>query len=130
MDQVSRTLIAAPGSTSAGFSKAKSPATCRSTLGPNSNWSSISPPQRHSASKSHRRCSHSPTRSSNDHKDEAAQVHHAARRCGCVAADGAGAVARQTADHREQAHVSVCLLCADFVAEVRCKIFWWVIPSL
>jgi len=23
-----------------------------------------------------------------------------------------------------------CLLVADFVAEVRCKLFWWVIPSL
>jgi hypothetical protein len=23
-----------------------------------------------------------------------------------------------------------CPLLADFVAEVRCKLFWWVIPSL
>jgi hypothetical protein len=26
--------------------------------------------------------------------------------------------------------VSACPLCADFVAEVRCKLFWSVIPSL
>src|SRR5262249_25337389 len=41
----------APVSTSAGFSKAKRPATCRSNSGPNSSWSSILPPQRRSASK-------------------------------------------------------------------------------
>src|SRR5215469_15104503 len=67
-------------------------------VGPNSSWSSILPPQRHSASKSHQRCSHSPTRSSNDHKDEAARVHHAARwRGGRVAARGARTTGGKTA---------------------------------
>ena len=61
-DKVSRMLIAALVSTSAGFSRAKSPATCRSNSGLNSTWSSTSPPQRHSASKFRRRCSPSPTR--------------------------------------------------------------------
>jgi len=30
----------------------------------------------------------------------------------------------------QSADMLACPLCADFVAEVRCKIFWWVIPSL
>src|SRR5215831_14209845 len=69
-------LIAVPVSTSAGFSRAKSPATCRSILGLDSIWSSTSPPQRHWASKFRPICSRSRTRSSN----ETPRVHHAARR--------------------------------------------------
>jgi ABC-type uncharacterized transport system substrate-binding protein len=61
-DQVSRMLIAAPVSTSAGFSRAKSPASCRSISGLNSIWSSTSPPQRHWASKFPPSSSLSPTR--------------------------------------------------------------------
>jgi hypothetical protein len=30
----------------------------------------------------------------------------------------------------ELLHRNELPLCADFVAEVRCKLFWWVIPLL
>src|SRR5262249_8583804 len=49
--------FAAPASTSAGFSKAKRRATCRSNSGPNSSWSSTSPLQRRLPSKFRCSCS-------------------------------------------------------------------------
>src|SRR5262249_7978487 len=37
---------------------------------------------------------------------------------------------RLTPQSRHREFATTCLLRADFVAEVRCKLFWWVIPSL
>src|SRR5262249_17486146 len=64
-----------------------------------SNWPSTSRPRKRSASKFLTGYSRSPTRSSNDRNDEAAHVHHAARRRGgCVAARGAREAARDAGD--------------------------------
>ena len=54
--------IASPASTPGGFSKAKSRPTCRSSSPRNSNWWSISRPQRRWGSPFHSRCRRAPTR--------------------------------------------------------------------
>src|SRR5262249_8269790 len=83
-----------PGPTSARFSKARSPQTCRSCSRRSSSWSLTSRPPGCLASPCHRHCWSLPTRLSNDREDEAARVHHAARRRGSgVAAGGTRAAA-------------------------------------
>src|SRR5262249_17544359 len=83
-----------PGPTSARFSKARSPQTCRSCSRRSSSWSLTSRPPGCLASPCHRHCWSLPTRLSNDREDEAARVHHAARRRGSGVAAGGPRAAR------------------------------------